>query len=448
MNMKKTTLLNNGKIIDVISGLVYKANVLIEDGIITKIYSKKDSFTFQYSEDIITLDLEGKWLIPGLIDMHVHIKEGFAPLFVASGITTVRNTGGNVYELKRLREAPVEAPTPRVFSADRIIDGPPGQWGENSPWNINIDDPEEARKEVQRQLNAGADLIKVYGWLSEAIMTVVVEEAKKYGKEVSCDLVYSSKVNAIDAAKIGVKWNEHASGIIQSMYPNWSMDAENQYWNEVNWEEPDISLIKDICLQLIQFDVIICPTMTLFDQMDSFPNYWYPENKITKKMEENNSLIQQWKTISQFGNGLKSLSRQSKINKLIAKTYYHLGGTVVAGTDTPAGIWTLPGMALHRELELFVDAGFDEIDALRAATSIAAESLKNNNIGSIQEGSIADIIILSKNPIEDIRNTKEIDLIIKGGHIYNQNDLLKYVPNEEEVKKISEDFMNNFKVEM
>src|SRR5699024_8625925 len=114
--------------------------------------------------------------------MHVHIKEGFAPLFTASGVTTVRNTGGNVDELKDLIHAPNNAATPRVISADRIIDGPPGLWGESSPWNMNADSQQAAREEVVRQVKAGADFIKVYGWLPKETMEAVVDEANIYNK--------------------------------------------------------------------------------------------------------------------------------------------------------------------------------------------------------------------------------------------------------------------------
>jgi imidazolonepropionase-like amidohydrolase len=123
---------------------------------------------------------------------------------------------------------------------------------------------------------------------------------------------------------------------------------------------------------------------------------------------------------------------------------FDLGGTVVAGTDTPAGVWNIPGMALHRELELFVEAGFSEMDALRSATCVAAKALYKNNLGSIKEGALADIVILNSNPIEDMRNTKAIDSVIKGGRVYSQADILESVPTEDYSKRILEEFLNEF----
>ncbi|RDU37758.1 imidazolonepropionase [Neobacillus piezotolerans] len=429
----------NGNVIDVASDTIYQASILIEGERIAKIYTSPDQMPFS-ENGIPTINAAGKWILPGLIDMHVHIKESYAPLFVAAGVTTVRNTGGNVLELMNLIEAPGNAPTPRVYSADRIIDGPPGLWGETSPWNINIDEPSAARAEVIRQVEAGADLIKVYGWLSREVMEAVVDEAKKHRKEVSCDLIHSTSVNAIDAAKIGVKWNEHASGIIQAMYPEWNMKADKDVWEKVNWLEPEREKITEVCSQLSELGVILCPTMVLYDQMDHLPNHWEPErNSFT-----NNSLDAQWENLSQRKDALKRTGIQSTLNKAIAKIYFELGGTVVAGTDTPAGVWTYPGMALHRELELLVEAGFSEIDALRAATLFAAQAMGRPELGVIKEEALADIVLLNSNPLDTIRNTQDIDLVIKGGRAFSQEELFDSVPTEEEARAAYEKFLKSF----
>lgn len=129
------------------------------------------------------------------------------------------------------------------------------------------------------------------------------------------------------------------------------------------------------------------------------------------------------------------------MNKTIAKAYYDLGGQVVAGTDTPAGIFTIPGMALHRELELFVQAGITEIDALRAATINAAKALKRPDLGVIMEGAIADIVILNDNPLENIQHTQEINMVIKGGSVYTQKVLFEEIPDEETIMINLETFM-------
>ena len=185
------------------------------------------------------IDCTGKYLIPGLIDMHVHIKNNFATYFMAAGVTTVRNTAGSLIELLPFMKAEANNPIPRVISADRMIDGPPGLWGETSPYNINIDNTEDAKREVERQVNLGADFIKIYGWLKPDIMKAVIDEAKKYGKEVSCDILHSKDVDALDVAEMGMDWLEHATGIVQTMYPEWNMKSEKDVWEMIPWDAPE-----------------------------------------------------------------------------------------------------------------------------------------------------------------------------------------------------------------
>lgn len=441
MSVGHKLVLKDCNLIDVITGQIYTASIKILQGSIAEIAREGISGDLG---GFTIIDCQNKWVLPGLIDMHVHIKDGFAPLFVASGVTTVRNTGGNVIELSDLIHAPSDAPTPRIYSADRVIDGPPGLWGETSPWNINIEDPELAREEVRRQVQAGADFIKVYGWLSPEIMAVVVDEAKRWNKEVSCDLVHSQRVNAVEAGRIGVKWNEHASGIIQAMYPGWNTRVDPQDWNEINWLEPDAKKIKEVCTQLVQLGVILCPTITLVDQMNRTPYVWKCDNPVILATYENNSLISQWENLSQYESALKALGIHTRTIQAIAKMYFDLGGTVVAGTDTPAGVWTFPGMALHRELELLVEAGFSEIDAIRAATSVAAKAMGRSDLGVIQEGAAADLLILNANPLSDITNTREVDAIVKGGKLFSQQDVFEHIPSEEFAKDKVERFMETF----
>ncbi|MEK4245910.1 amidohydrolase family protein [Psychrobacillus sp. FSL K6-2684] len=436
-------LLKNANVIDVVTGKTIYSHLLIQNGFITKIVSAHKPIGYIHKKAVI-YDLKRRFVIPGLIDMHVHMKGDYAPIFTASGVTTVRNTGGNIGELKKIINASSGAPTPRIISADRIIDGPPGLWGENSPWNININDACSARAEVKRQVEAGADFIKVYGWLKKEMMKIVVEEAKLLHKEVSCDLVHSIEVTATEAAKMGIKWNEHASGIIKNIFPNWTMQADENIWETIDWKNPDMQKIIEVCKILVENKVVLCPTMVLYDQVNLMRNYWYPEEKIMNKLKENAVLMQHWRRFIENTSSLNSLGIQHTYNKAITKAYFELGGTVVAGSDTPAGIFTIPGMALHRELELFVEIGLSEIDALRTATIKAAEALDRQDIGVIQEGTIADMVVLEKNPLKDIRNTKEIHFIIKGGTVYSQDDLLDKVPTEENIKKSVEEFMNSF----
>ena len=433
--------LKNGFVLDINNGHFEKATIAIDQGEIMAINKDRQEVD---ADSIEQIDVTGKYIIPGLIDMHVHIKHKFAHLFTASGVTTVRNTAGNVTELETLRNASNDAATPRVISADRLIDGPPGLWGDTSPWNVNVFTVEEARNEVKRQVAAGADLIKVYGWLNEENMKAAVDEAKLHHLEVSCDLIYSTNVDAVDAAKMGIKWNEHASGILQQLFPKWSMQAEDSIWNEIDWEKDYVRELEPICQKLIDHGVIICPTLTIYDQLHRTPQVWKPVQDLPEPLLNPQNLVEQWNRMAPYKEALNKQGKAIPIIKQVVKVYHDLGGKIVAGTDTPAGVWTLPGLALHRELQLLVESGLSELEALECATTHSATSLGLENLGQIKEGFIADLLILNDNPLHDIENTLSINRIIKGGKVYGQQEILDLVPSDEEVQTLMEQFINDF----
>ena len=435
-------IIKNGTIIDVENGGSYVGSIEVEQNTVKRIFISDDVLP----EGVETIDAEGKYIIPGLIDMHCHINERFAPHFVASGVTTIRNTAGNVFLLKNLIEKPVDAPTPRIYASDRMIDGTPGQWGPTSFGNLVTDDPELARKEVRRQAEIGAKFVKLYGWIKRDVMAAAVDEAKKYNLEVSIDLMNSKDVTALDAAECGVTWFEHASGFAQEMYKGWNLfvDKEEE-WSHIDWENPDQEKIKELCEKMLAYNVKLCPTMVVLDQPMQYPEFWSPENIVIESASKIKYMMDYWKEHTEIADLIKSSSAKViNLTKAIAKIYFDMGGTVVAGTDTPAFIYTYPGMALHRELELFVEIGFTELEALQAATINAAKSINLDGIGVIKEGSIADLVILNDNPLENIKHTQEIHTIVKGGKVYTQEEILSHVPNEEEVEKSQAKFIEEW----
>ncbi|KGR77134.1 amidohydrolase family protein [Ureibacillus manganicus] len=434
-------LIKNGTIIDVESGVSFIGSIEIEGSKIKRIIKQNDELPLA----IVTVDANGKYIIPGLIDMHCHINERYAPHFVASGVTTVRNAAGNVNLLSNLIEKPDHGPTPRVYASDRMIDGTPGQWGPTSYGNFVTDDPEEARKEVRRQVDAGAKFVKLYGWIKREVMAAAVDEAKKYNLEVACDLMNSKELTILDAAELGVNWIEHISGFAQEMYKGWNPLVDQKEWGHIDWDHPDQAKIKELCEKMLAYNVKLCPTMVVFDQSMKYPEIWSPKNYVIESIDSISYLMQEWEKNTEYVDSIKSRTAIiNNLTKAVAKTYYDMGGTVVAGTDTPALMFTYPGMALHRELEIFVEIGFTEMEALQAATVNAAKSINLNDIGSIKEGKIADLVILSKNPLENIKHTQDIDFIVKGGKLYKQDEILCSVPSEEEVNKSIQAFIEEW----
>ncbi|MFJ8517400.1 amidohydrolase family protein [Lysinibacillus xylanilyticus] len=436
-------IIKNGTIIDVENGGSYVGSIEVERNNVKRIFKSDDVLP----EGVNTIDAEGKYVIPGLIDMHCHINDRFAPHFVASGVTTVRNAAGNVNLLSNLIEKSDDAPTPRVYASDRMIDGTPGQWGPTSYGNLVTDDPEEARKEVRRQVEVGAKFVKLYGWIKSEVMAAAVDEAKKYNLEVACDLMNSKELTALDAAELGVNWIEHASGFAQEMYKGWNLFVDQEEWSHIDWENPDQEKIKELCKKMLGYNVTLCPTMVVLDQSIKYPEFWSPKNNVIESASNIKYIMQYWKQNSEYIDVIKSSTAKiNNLTKAIAKIYYDMGGIVVAGTDTPALVYTYPGMALHRELEIFVEIGFTEMEALQAATVNAAKSINLDGVGVIKKGCIADLVILNDNPLENIKHTKDIHIIVKGGKAYTQEEILNHVPSEDEVEKSMANFMEHWEV--
>lgn len=417
-------LLTNGRIIDVETGQITDKTIEIQNGTIKHIYEEAEILP----NDIKQVDADGKYIIPGLIDMHCHIQEKYAPHFVASGVTTIRNTAGDREMLKPLIDAPIDALTPTIYACDALIDGEPGLWGPTSPGNFVTNDPIDARKEVRRQAEIGATFIKVYCLIEQDVLIAIVDEASKYNLEVACDLIHSKEVDALLAAKIGVTWFEHASGFAQSIYPGWHLHADKNEWNHINWQEPDKERIEELCREMLKLNIKICPTMVVQDQAERLPDYWNPKNAISHSSSQ--YFKGHWDGMlehSELVRGQAGLL--NTFVKMVAKTYADLGGTVVAGSDTPAIPGIFPGMSLHRELELFVEAGFSPLAALQAATVKAAESIELHEIGLIKKDCLANLVLLDKNPLDDISNTQSIAYIVKGGKIYTQDEILGAIDN-------------------
>lgn len=426
MSEPRPLLLQGGVLIDGVSCRPREnVAILIRNGRITAVGSPDEVGVPAGAE---VHDLTGKWVIPGLIDMHCHIKELSAPYFVATGVTTVRNTAGWLRELAELRSAPASAPTPRVISAGRLIDGPPGVWpGGTSPGTFITEDEAEARAEVRRQVAEGADLVKVYGMLTLPLMRAVVEEAAAHGLRVSCDLTYQKHVTIQDAARMGVRWNEHATGFAQALWPGWKLSWKNEDWGPLPWSEEDSPELDRLCAEVAESGLILCPTLTLWEQAGRLPDYWWPEHPVAEALKAIPELVEHY---GAFPLSLQPGARRMGLHaQAVARAYRRAGGTVVAGTDTPALAWNASGLSLHRELQLLVQNGWSPLEAIWAATSTAARTLGRSDLGVVTAGAVADLVILNGNPLADIANTLQTDRVVKGGALYTPASAMASAPS-------------------
>ncbi|MFH2005156.1 MAG: amidohydrolase family protein [bacterium] len=346
--------------------------------------------------DAELLDVSGRWLLPGLIDAHVHARtEPHFKSLLLAGATALRNPAQGAPPSRtddgQSTPPPHAPPRPRVISAGPPIDRAPSPWPEAD----QVTSEEELREAVRRQVADGVDLIKLYVRLTPPLVAAAVEEAHAAGVPVLGDLALTSWT---DAARAGIDFLSHATPRHPSLLPADARDAFlaeirdehvdplSRWFERVDLDGPEIT---EMITALADADVAVDPTLVAVRaQLTSSPHARVPEV---------------W----------------PKVLGLVRRLH-QAGVRLLAGTDAPRPM--IPaGASLHRELALLVDAGLSPTEALGAATGSSATALGlSADHGTITPGRRADLILLTADPLQDITNTESIDRILFAGEFLNR----------------------------
>lgn len=427
--IKGDLLIKNVHVIDVKTGRINQSMdvVICSDKICKIIKNKKNN-----KIDVLqTIDGTGKFLIPGLWDMHTHTwanYKDFFPLQLANGVTGIREMFGNLDEIKKIKagikDGSIEGPM--IVSSGAIIDGKPPTWGTSDV----AETPEQGREFVRNQKAKGAEFIKVYFNLKKEVYLAIADEAKKLNLPLAGHL--PNRVPLDEAVNAGHKSFEHFYNILEFYSDQKGLDQieesrEGRFVGEQFYERLDYgnktfdpSKSDEVVTLLKNDNVWICPTYTVHKgfMRDYDPTYtndkrmaFMPKNFITRWMENKkrsltDKQIQNWNSDKLWYERVITESKKYKEN----------GINFLAGTDSP-NFFVYPGFSIHEELEIFVnEAGFSPLEALQTATINPAKFLNlEDQIGTIEEGKIANLVILSKNPLEEIGNTKRIEGIVLSG---------------------------------
>lgn len=378
------------------------------------------------------IDVSGQWIIPGLIDSHVHLTpaRSWAPSrFLAWGVTTIRDVHGGVASLSTLKKRPSQgAPDgPRVYPAGAMIDGLPATF----PDAIGVNNESEARKGVDRLVSAGADFIKIYSRIDAQLLRAIVDEARAFNLGVTGHL---GMTDALSAAKAGIASIEHLTGIPEAASPKPSSLFTAHYrgffpgWTafERSWAGLDSAALTRVANRLAESKIILIPTLVLHEtlsRLDEPGLLREPALADVPAAQQRDwdlpGLIARtgW-TATDFEAFRKSRANQD----LFIRQFAAAGGRLAAGTDA-ANQMLIPGYTEHREMELLVRAGLTPREALRAATRNPAVLIGVDSLGLLAPGKVADLLILSRDPLADIRNTRAITSVMARGYLLDADSI-------------------------
>jgi len=433
-------VLNNVTVVDVRTGTLQpEQTVILESNHIVSVGPSKSA---KYPRNAPSVNCRGLFLIPGLWDMHVHLvfgdwfpdaQETSLLLFVANGVTGVRDMGSELDIVQGWRNE-IEAGRltgPRIFTSGPMLDGPKPRF----PTSVAIATPEDAHRAVADLKRRGADFIKLQSLIPRDAVFAIAEEAKK--QEIPFEGHVPDAVRASELSAAGMKSFEHLIGIFEGSSP-----AEDDFLKGNKTEGRFLATYDpargaSLAEMLAKNQTWQCPTLVwerggnLIDVSDFskdqrlkyVPTSW--KNKTWKRFTEE---ITQGYGTDDLATRKRFVEKELEVVGMLHKT----GVPFLAGTDTPAGVHIFPGYSLHEELQRFVAAGFTPLEALQTATINPARFFGiEDQIGTIEKGKLADLVLLSANPLEDIANTQKIASVIANGRYFHRGELDKILSRVE-----------------
>ena len=406
------------------------------------------------------IDASDKVLIPGLFDMHGHvtmshrevavnngqlqwvvtfrrdIAEWMLRKLLVYGITTVRETADYLEEGLQLKTELLAGsiPGPRMFTCGPLTEGALPVFRTMS---TSVSNKEEAKAEVQRQAKAGVDFLKIYASLPPELAQTIVDEAHVHNIRVLAHLGATTWKQAVEMGIDGMVHGHTAAPrdiLTEDQLPK-VKDLPFPYSFLVTYKlfdpvaEPARELFQAMKIKKVATDPTIVTGRNYMadstflaeeqgEEMKAVPSFmmegWQQELSVTgpKSKADSELFLQE---------GIRNLMR-------FVKAAYEAGVPILAGSDF-ANPNTIPGLGLHQELELLVEAGIPPMTVLKIATHDAAEWLGIlNEVGTVEEGKQADLVILEKDPLANIRNTREISSVIQAGQVIDRDGLLRTAP--------------------
>jgi hypothetical protein len=412
--------------------------VLIDAGRITAVGA---AATIRVPKTARTIDASGKFLLPGFWDMHVHLagvtadpswgKQVLLPLLLANGITGVRDMGGDLDALLSWQR---DSESGALIAPHIVCSGPfLAASGEKTPEQHPVHNAEEARAAVDDLKKRGANFIKIISMPSRDAFFAVADESKKQNIPFVGHLPF--EIGAIEASNAGMRSIEHLlySGFALSFSSNEAelrprlVQAEKK-GDSTAWEqiahEADATYSPEKAATLFQTlkknSTWVTPTLASLD-ITSHPERWKLDEPLLAFIPP--ALAKQWRD-SFTDEGMKTraawLARQAANDWKLTGELHHAGVPLLVGSDS-LDPFVFPGDSFHHELAELVRAGFAPMEAIQAATHGAAKFLgRERDLGTVETGHAADLVLLSANPVENIANTRKVWAVIRNGGYYDR----------------------------
>jgi imidazolonepropionase-like amidohydrolase len=419
--------------------------VLIADHLIAAI---GPSQSMAVPRDAQVIDARGKFLIPGLVDSHLHLtgsgepsgsRDFVVPLLLANGITTVRDMGGYLESLVPLRRDIQQGKRvgPQIFFAGPYLDGSPPSFQPS----LVVSNAVEASEDVHTLVEQGVDFIKVQSILSRDAYFAIAQAARS--EHITFVGHVPDRVTAAEASDAGQKSIEHLTGVLRAcssdeprlMREQFAAGAKNataqsSHDREMAWERELLQTYSEkqaaaLFAKFVRNETWQTPTLVLL-RNDAYPGPETdsPDDPLLRFVPR--TISEKWRKVRVAQDKLVTPADFALREKLLAQSMHVVaqmqssGVRILAGTDSAAP-YDIPGFALHQELELLVQAGLSPLQALQAATRNPAEFLgKSKTQGTIETGKTADLLLLDGDPLEDIRNTRKIRALVLRGRLIDR----------------------------
>ncbi|MFC0628360.1 amidohydrolase family protein [Kribbella deserti] len=399
------------------------------------------------------IDLTGKYVVPGLADMHAHAlstERVDLPLHLANGVTTIRIMSGNamVYDWRDRVDAG-SLTGPRMVVGSQIVDGDPTLWDPNLLPAVVVTDEASARDAVRRLKDEGADFIKVYSRVSPVAHRAILDEARRLGLTVAGHAPDAVPVTTV--SDLGQRSLEHLHGVAWAVssrerevrrlveairvqtgdYNSWFRQIHAPEWLAANTFSPARASAVFATLKANRTRVV--PTLTMHRVLD-MPDTALPDPSLLRYQSADTTGTFDWvlENLYKANRPADEIAHQQQMweyRQQFAGELFRVGVPVLAGTDTGTP-YSVPGFALHEELALLVQSGATPLQALQAATREPARFL-GQQAGKVAAGKLADLVVLAADPLADIRNTRRIDSVIAAGRLIDSAERLRMLADVE-----------------